>query len=62
MPQPIPTAIQNLKWDEHNLIVAIAQDAQTGRESCFYRQWQHNDWQIQDPVIKDEQQIYGKNP
>ena len=34
----------------------------TGRESCFYRQWQNNDWQIQDPVIKDEQQIYGKNP
>ena len=134
MPQRIPATIQNLKWDEHNLIVAIAQDAQTGRvlmvaymnpealqhtiqtgyahyysrsrqkqwkkgeesghtqrvlairtdcdgdaillqiqqnggiachtgrESCFYRQWQNNDWQTQDPVIKDEQQIYGKNP
>ena len=133
MPQPIPTTIQNLKWDEHNLIVAIAQDAQTGRvlmvaymnpealqqtiqigyahyysrsrqqqwqkgetsghtqrvleirtdcdgdaillqiqqnggiachtgrESCFYRQWQNNDWQIQDPILKSEEQIYGSS-
>ena len=31
MLQAIPTALQNLKWDDNNLIVAIAQDAQTGR-------------------------------
>lgn len=32
----------------------------TGRESCFYRVWQDDAWQIKDAVIKDEQQIYGK--
>lgn len=31
----------------------------TGRESCFYRVWQNHEWQTQDPVLKDEKQIYG---
>lgn len=30
----------------------------TGHASCFYRICQHNDWQITDPVIKSEQEIY----
>ena len=30
----------------------------TGHASCFYRVCQHNDWQITDPVIKSEQEIY----
>lgn len=32
----------------------------TGRESCFYRVWQHGDWQIKDAVLKDERLIYSK--
>lgn len=31
----------------------------TGHASCFYRVCQHNDWQITDPVIKSEQEIYA---
>lgn len=32
----------------------------TGRESCFYRVWEHGNWQIRDAVLKDEREIYGK--
>ncbi len=30
----------------------------TGRESCFYRVYTDNGWQIVDPVLKDPQAIY----
>ena len=30
----------------------------TGRESCFYRVYTGNGWQIVDPVLKDPQAIY----
>lgn len=33
----------------------------TGRESCFYRVWHENEWQVQDTIIKDEAEIYGYN-
>lgn len=32
----------------------------TGRESCFYRIWQEGQWHIQDPILKSEEDIYGK--
>lgn len=32
----------------------------TGRESCFYRVWRNDAWQVADAVIKDEQEIYGR--
>lgn len=31
----------------------------TGRESCFYRIWERDAWQVCDPVLKDERDIYG---
>lgn len=30
----------------------------TGRESCFYRVYQDNQWQLVDPVLKDPKDIY----
>ncbi|WP_320820840.1 phosphoribosyl-AMP cyclohydrolase [Thalassolituus sp.] len=30
----------------------------TGRESCFYRVFENNDWVTVDPVIKDPKDIY----
>ena len=30
----------------------------TGRESCFYRVYQDNQWQSVDPVLKDPNDIY----
>ncbi len=32
----------------------------TGRESCFYHQLQHQQWQATEAVIKDPKQIYAK--
>ncbi len=32
----------------------------TGRESCFYRQLQGEEWVEVEPVIKDPKQIYSK--
>lgn len=32
----------------------------TGRESCFYREWEDGEWRIKDAVLKDESEIYGK--
>ena len=32
----------------------------TGRESCFYRQLEQDQWRPVDPVLKDPKQIYGK--
>lgn len=30
----------------------------TGRESCFYRRWDKNKWETQDPVLKNPDQLY----
>jgi len=30
----------------------------TGRESCFYREFQNNEWVVVDNVLKDPQDIY----
>ncbi len=32
----------------------------TGRHHCFYRQLQGQEWVAVDPVLKPEQEIYGK--
>ena len=32
----------------------------TGRERCFYQQLQGDRWVAVEPVIKSEQEIYGK--
>ncbi|ULJ65826.1 phosphoribosyl-AMP cyclohydrolase [Wielerella bovis] len=32
----------------------------TGRESCFYRVWDGEQWAVCDAVLKDEMAIYGK--
>jgi phosphoribosyl-AMP cyclohydrolase len=31
----------------------------TGRQSCFYRRLDENDWQVTDPVIKSPDAIYA---
>lgn len=30
----------------------------TGRESCMYRKFENNSWQVTDPVLKDPKDIY----
>jgi len=30
----------------------------TGRASCFYQRWEHDDWHVVDPVLKDPADIY----
>ena len=32
----------------------------TGRRSCFFRVWRDGRWVIDEPVLKDPQQIYGR--
>jgi len=32
----------------------------TGRESCFFKQLENNEWQFVEPVIKSPEDIYGK--
>lgn len=34
----------------------------TGRRSCFYRRLEDGGWQITDKVIKQPEDIYGKQP
>lgn len=31
----------------------------TGRESCFYQRLGENGWQVEDPVLKDPESMYG---
>lgn len=32
----------------------------TGRKRCFYRLWNGQDWEIDEQVVKDPQEIYAK--
>tara|TARA_Y100000588_G_scaffold362238_1_gene423775 strand:+ start:1279 stop:1668 length:390 start_codon:yes stop_codon:yes gene_type:complete len=32
----------------------------TGRESCFFRTYQNNQWEVSDKVLKDPADIYGR--
>ena len=51
-----------LDCDEDVLILQVEQSGgiacHTGRESCFYRVLDNNQWQEVDPVLKDPQTIY----
>ena len=53
-----------LDCDGDAIVMQITQNGgiacHTGRESCFYRVWQHNQWHVQDAVLKDEKEIYAK--
>lgn len=51
-----------LDCDGDAIILLIQQNGgiacHTGRESCFYQVWQDGEWQNQDPVLKNECDIY----
>ena len=51
-----------LDCDEDVIILQVEQlggiACHTGRESCFYRVLEENQWQEVDPVLKDPQAIY----
>ena len=50
--------------DEDVILLKVKQKGgiacHTGRESCFYRQLQNNEWVEVEDVIKDPDEIYGK--
>jgi phosphoribosyl-AMP cyclohydrolase len=52
----------NLDCDADVLILSVEQKGgiacHTGRQSCFYRRLIDDQWQIQDPVLKDPNEIY----
>lgn len=51
--------------DEDVILLKVEQNGgiacHTGRESCFYRQLQGDEWVEVESVIKDPKEIYGKN-
>ena len=51
-----------LDCDEDVILLEIEQQGgiacHTGRESCFYRQLEKNEWQTKEPVLKDPKSIY----
>jgi len=54
-----------LDCDEDVVLIKIEQQGgiacHTGRESCFYRQLQGEQWQTVEPVLKDPEAIYRKS-
>ncbi|HMW48050.1 MAG TPA: phosphoribosyl-AMP cyclohydrolase [Cellvibrionaceae bacterium] len=52
----------DLDCDADVLILSVEQQGgiacHTGRQSCFYRRLVDGQWQIQDPVLKDPNEIY----
>jgi phosphoribosyl-AMP cyclohydrolase len=52
--------------DGDALLIAVEQQGgiacHTGRESCFFRELEGEDWREIDPVLKDPQDIYGPKP
>lgn len=53
-----------LDCDGDAIVLQITQNGgiacHTGRESCFYRLWQDDEWRVQYPVLKEEKDIYGR--
>jgi phosphoribosyl-AMP cyclohydrolase len=51
--------------DEDVILLKIEQEGgiacHTGRESCFYRKLEDEQWRIVAPVLKDPEKIYNKN-
>lgn len=52
-----------LDCDADALVLLVEQKGRiachTGRESCFYRVYDHGIWKTVDPVLKDPQNIYA---
>lgn len=52
-----------LDCDGDAIIMQITQNGgiacHTGRQSCFYREWDGKEWQIRDAILKEESEIYG---
>jgi phosphoribosyl-AMP cyclohydrolase len=50
--------------DEDVILLEVEQSGgiacHTGRESCFFRRLENDEWVTTDPVLKDPQQIYRK--
>lgn len=53
-----------LDCDNDTLLIKVEQlggiACHTGRKSCFYQQLQRHGWQAVEPVLKAEDDIYGK--
>ena len=53
-----------LDCDNDVILLQVAQQGgiacHTGRHNCFYQQLQGEKWVAVDPVLKSEQEIYGK--
>ena len=53
-----------LDCDGDVIVLVISQQGgiacHTGRESCFYRRLEHDQWVVVDPVRKDPETIYGR--
>lgn len=54
-----------LDCDGDALLISITQNGgiacHTGRESCFYQEWDGTQWQTREPILKNEHEIYQKN-
>ncbi len=53
-----------LDCDEDVVLLKVEQvggiACHTGRHSCFFQKYEHGDWVVTDPVIKDPKEIYRK--
>ena len=53
-----------LDCDNDSLVIRVEQvggiACHTGRARCFYQRLENNEWVINDPVIKDPEEIYKK--
>lgn len=53
-----------LDCDGDAIVMQIEQEGKiachTGRNSCFYRIWNNQQWQITDAILKSEEEIYQK--
>ena len=61
--------VQNVKdvrldCDNDTILLRVEQvggiACHTGRQHCFFQQWQDGQWQTVEPILKSEDEIYGK--